>query len=325
MKTFEDFLMPTQKELFAVLSSRYKGHTVICKNNYILVKGEAPIMLLAHLDTVHKSPVKQICKSQDGSIWMSPQGIGGDDRCGVYALVTAYDKSKVKPWLLFTCDEETGGVGAYKFGDMHGKGKLPKELDDLKILVELDRKGKNDAVYYDCDNPEFEKYITGKGFKTAWGSFSDISVVAPKLGVAAVNLSSGYYNAHTQHEYINKKQLNSVVRKVIGIIEDTTNPDFPKYEYVESKNFTRWGFGRAWWGYETKVTTSDGKVVSEEEFLDTVPEEIRDDYGALLDYYTIGELEDFRSENGDQIIPMMAETELGFSYSKDRIGDDSEA
>ena len=37
------------------------------------------------------------------------------------------------------------------------------------------------------------------------------------LGVAAVNLSSGYYNAHTQHEYINKKQLDTVVQKVIGI------------------------------------------------------------------------------------------------------------
>lgn len=74
-------------------------------------------------------------------------------------------------------------------------------------------------------------------------------------------------------------------------------------------------------GYETKVTTSEGKVVSEEEFLDTVPKEIRDDYGALLDYYTIGELEDFRAENGDKVIPMMAETELGYSYSKDRIKD----
>lgn len=248
MKTLEDFLKPTQKELFAALSSMYKGHTVICKSKYILVRGEAPIMLLAHLDTVHKSPVRQICKSQDGSILMSPQGIGGDDRCGVYALVTAYEKSKVKPWLLFTCDEETGGVGAYKFSDMHSKGKLPKELDNLKILVEIDRKGKNDAVYYDCDNSDFETYITSKGFKTEWGSFSDISVVAPELEVAAVNLSSGYYNAHTQHEYINKKQLNTIVRKVIEIVADAANPDFPKYEYVESRRFSRWGYGRAWGG-----------------------------------------------------------------------------
>ena len=68
-------------------------------------------------------------------------------------------------------------------------------------------------MYYDCDNPEFEAYITSKGFETQCGSLSDISYVAPELGVAAVNLSSGYYNAHTQHEYINRKHLNATVKE----------------------------------------------------------------------------------------------------------------
>ena len=85
---------------------------------------------------------------------------------------------------------------------------MPTELDALKFLVEIDRKGANDAVYYDCDNPDFEEYITGKGFQTAIGSFSDISLLAPELGVAAVNLSSGYYNAHTLHEFINVNELH---------------------------------------------------------------------------------------------------------------------
>ena len=93
MKKLEDFLMPTQKELFSKLCDRFKGRTTVCKNSYILVRGEAPIMLVAHLDTVHKTPVKHICKTQNGGILMSPQGIGGDDRCGVYALVTVYEQS----------------------------------------------------------------------------------------------------------------------------------------------------------------------------------------------------------------------------------------
>ena len=311
---FENILKATQKELFSKLNTMYKGNTTICRGNYILVRGEAPIMLLAHLDTVHKSPVRTICKNADGSILMSPQGIGGDDRCGVYTLVTVYEKAKVKPWLLFTCDEEVGGKGAYKFADMYGKNKLPKELDDLKILVEIDRKGKNDAVYYDCENPEFEAYISSKGFRTEWGSFSDISVVAPELGVAAVNLSSGYYNAHSLHEYINKKQLDVVIRKVTEIVADAVKPDFPKYEYVESRGwggYGRWSRGIQW-GYNA-IETADGKILTETEFLRTVPEDIRDDYEALLDYYTIGELEDYRIANGDQIIPLLCETELGFS------------
>ena len=201
--------------------------------HFVYVKGEAPIMLIAHLDTVHKEPVQVICASKDRTVLMSPQGIGGDDRCGVYGIVKAYELSVKKPHLLFTCDEEIGGVGADYFCHEHQNCKLPLELDNLKCIVEIDRRGSNDAVYYDCANTQFEDYITSKGFKTAYGSFSDISIIAPELGVAAVNLSSGYYNAHTQHEYINLTELNQIIRRVVEIINDTMKKNFPKYEYVD--------------------------------------------------------------------------------------------
>lgn len=308
MKNLEDFLTPTQDRLFRQLSKMYAG-AIASKGNYILVPGQAPVMLLAHLDTVHKEPVKTICKSDNGGILMSPQGIGGDDRCGVYALVTAHRRAEVKPWLLFTCNEEVGGVGASVFCGHHGKGKLPKELDDLKALIEIDRKGRNDAVYYDCDNTDFESYITGKGFHTAFGSFSDISLVAPELGVAAVNLSSGYYNAHSQHEYINRKQLNSTVNKVVQIVADAAKPEFPKYEYVEAYRFSR--FGGGWydgWGYGRREL--GGSDVD----LTKIPKDIRDEYEMLLDYYTPEELEELRAENGDRAVQMLAESEFGDGY-----------
>ena len=224
------------KELFNLLRKKYRGQAVVCLGSYILVPGEAPVMLLAHMDTVHEKPVKQICKTANGDILMSPQGIGGDDRCGVYALVKAYVTAPVKPWLLFTCDEEVGGLGAEKFASNYRKGRMPEGLDTMKLLVEIDRKGSKDAVYYGCSNLEFEAYITSKGFVTASGSFSDISIIAPEMGVAAVNLSSGYYNAHTLHEYINRRHVEVVIQSVIGIISDAAKPDFSKYEYI----------GRAW-------------------------------------------------------------------------------
>ena len=189
MKSLEDFLKPTQEELFNAICNEFKNAALVKKSGYILVPGEAPIMLLAHLDTVHYEPVRIICKSEDENIVMSPQGIGGDDRCGVYALMKIYEKVLVKPWLLFTCDEEIGGVGASAFVRDYSKNKLPEEIDTIKLLIELDRKGKNDAVYYDCDNSRFEAYITSKGFITAYGSISDIPIIAPALNIAAVNLS----------------------------------------------------------------------------------------------------------------------------------------
>ncbi len=301
MKPLEDFLKPTQKELYARMRAQYKGRTRICKNKYILVKGEAPVMLVAHMDTVHHTPVKEICRTKSGNILMSPQGIGGDDRCGVYALNVVYEQSAVKPWLLFTCDEEIGCVGASAFCSVYRKGTLPKELDDLKLIVEIDRKGKNDAVYYDCGNREFEDYITSKGFKTAMGSVSDISYVAPELGVAAVNLSSGYYEAHTLHEYINRNHLNATIKAVTEIVADSVKPDFPKYEYIEDQRFMGWGR----WG----IYSGEKEMA----FLKKVPEEIREEYEALLDYYTIEELEYYRMEHGDKSIAMLFESEFGVS------------
>lgn len=319
MRALEEFITPTQKGLYNKLRKIYKGKAMACKNSYVLVRGEAPIMLVAHLDTVHKEPVREICKTNSGNILMSPQGIGGDDRCGVYALCAVYEQAPVKPWLLFTCDEEIGGVGAEQFCTKHQLGKLPKEIDGLKLLVEIDRKGKDDAVYYDCANDEFEDYITTKGFKTQWGSFSDISYIAPELGVAAVNLSSGYYNAHTQHEYINRKHLNATVQKVLSIVADAAKPDFPKYEYIESVSYDRWWGG--WGGFvksSLKSTVSAKKesasstiTVDEGAFLKDVPDHIRDEYAALLDFYSIEELEYHRKENGDNVIAMLFESEFG--------------
>ena len=106
-----------------------------------MVSEQAPVLLVAHLDTVHEKPVQVICKSADGNILMSPQGIGGSDRCDVFALLKAYHAAKVKPYLLFTCDEEVGGLGAKSFCLAHKQKQLPKELDEFKIIIEIDRRG----------------------------------------------------------------------------------------------------------------------------------------------------------------------------------------
>ena len=301
MKKLEDFLRSTQKQLFKLLAKKFKGKAILSKGNFILVRGTAPVMLVAHLDTVHTEPVKQICASKDENILMSPQGIGGDDRCGVFAIVKVYQSAQVKPWLLFTCDEEVGGLGAQYFCQVHSQGLLPKELDALKFLVEIDRKGSNDAVYYDCDNSDFEAYITSKGFTTAFGSFSDISLIAPELGVAAVNLSSGYYNAHTLHEFINVNELKDTIRKVGEIVSEAV--DLPRFEYVEA----------------TPLFPEPPKIVrhnAKNTLATSVPFAFHDIYAVLLDFYSPAELEYFRKEYGDHILWQLYEEEIAPLYRR---------
>ena len=298
MNALEDFLRPSQKQLFKRLCKKFKGKTLISKGNFILVKGVAPVMLVAHLDTVHEQSVRDICISADKNILMSPQGIGGDDRCGVFALVKIYQSAQIKPWLLFTCDEEVGGLGAKQFCLAYQRHQLPKELDDLKFLIELDRKGKNDAVFYRCANPDFEAYITGKGFKTAQGSFSDISVIAPELSIAAVNLSCAYYAAHTRHEYINRAELDDTICKVIDIISDVSH--LPRFEYVECIQ-----------------SIEQRKLVPRVESVSLprrVSASLRDIYKILLDFYSVNELESFRAEYGDQILWQIYNDEMDYFY-----------
>lgn len=309
LNQIEDFVRPTQKELFSTLCKIFGKRAISKKNGYILVPGDAPIMLVAHLDTVHKERVKHICKSPDGNILMSPQGIGGDDRCGVYALMTIHKICHQKPWLLFTCDEEIGCVGAGIFCEQYHKGKLPKELETLKCLVEIDRRGEKDAVYYDCANIEFEEYITSKGFVTDIGSCSDISDIAPALGVAAVNLSSGYYNAHTQHEYINLKQLKATIKKVVEIVNESVEETFPKYEFIEEVWEPRGYFGRDYYGSSSWCVPE-----FDEKILQQVPAYIRDEYEELLDYYTPEELDEYIESYGPEIIKTLYDSEIGYFY-----------
>ena len=283
MISLQHILPLTQNQLFHFICKVYKGNYIASKKNFIFIKGVAPILLVAHLDTVHDEPVKQICSSADGNILMSPQGIGGDDRCGVYALNKIYAMSAVKPFLLFTCNEEIGGIGAKVFCNCLRDKLLASLCASFKLIIEIDRKGNNDAVYYDCANPDFEKYISSKGFTTANGSFSDISIIAPALGVAAVNLSSSYYNPHHLHEFINLQELENTITRVVDIVNDSVKPDFPKFEYIAAFNFDYY-----WDYYDFKP--------------EPLPSEYQHIYSELLEQYTPEELEELRIAYGNHVL-----------------------
>lgn len=194
------------------------------EDGFVYAKGTYPVLLVAHMDTVHKETVKKI--KYLGSIISSPQGIGGDDRCGVYIILELIKHFKCS--VLFTEDEEIGCVGAGKFA----KSDYPKQCD-VKYIVEFDRRGSHDAVFYSCDNKEFESFVESTGyFKTSWGTYSDICDVAPAIGVAAVNLSSGYHNEHTKTETINLLEVKRIIEEAkLLLIKDVEKP----FEYVEGK------------------------------------------------------------------------------------------
>ena len=229
IKTFANICKMSQKNLKKYVSKELKKtySDVTVGDGFVYAQGTFPVLLVAHLDTVHKALPNHIYFDENKDALYSPTGIGGDDRCGVYMIFEVIKKFNCS--VLFCEDEESGMIGAGKFT----KTDLSKSLE-FNYIIEFDRKGSNDAVFYDCDNDEFEKFITKEFYKTAYGSFSDISEVAPALGCAAVNLSCGYYNAHTLDEYVVFSEMEDSIEAACKILERTTESD--KFEYVEKES-----------------------------------------------------------------------------------------
>lgn len=223
--TFETILRLPQMDLKKTLKAELKsrGCPVTDKPGYLYAEGTIPVLLVAHMDTVHRQPVEQICYSEDKAVAMSPQGIGGDDRCGVWMILQILRTANCH--VLFCEDEEVGCVGAKKFT----KGSLRPRVN---YIVELDRRGSNDAVFYRCDNPEFEDFVTSFGFETANGSCSDISYIAPYLETAAVNISCGYYCEHQRHEYIHLEEMELNAARVAQMVTQQTE----HFEYREQQD-----------------------------------------------------------------------------------------
>ena len=241
---FENICRMTQKELKSYVTVKLaKTHKdIVSGDGYVYAQGQFPVLLVAHLDTVHKeAPYEFIYNSKQKS-YSSPQGIGGDDRCGIYMIFEIIKQYNCS--VLFCEDEEIGCVGAQKFI----KTELAENLK-FNYIIELDRQGSNDAVFYDCDNPEFEEFITKDFYKTACGSFSDISYLAPSLGCAAVNLSCGYYKAHTTNEYVVITEMQDSINAACKILERTTEKD--KFEYIEADyGYSRYKYDSFWDDYD---------------------------------------------------------------------------
>ena len=247
-----------------------RGREIISRNGYLYSPGKLPVMLVAHLDTVHRDLPKIICTSDDGNVWMSPQGIGGDDRCGVYALLSIAEKFDVH--LLFCEDEEIGAIGARNFC----KSDI---VPDINYIVEIDRKGSNDAVFYDCANPEFTEFVLSFGFKEELGIFSDISVIAPALGVAAVNLSSGYHNAHKTEEYVVWSELRNTIERVEKMLATETT----FFEYIED-SISRWSnFDYGLHGFNSKTFTAGNTILLTEFSGVLIDKETSSTYNDLSD------------------------------------------
>lgn len=208
------------------IKKNYKNHAIT--DQYIMAEGNIPICLVAHMDTVFNVPPLDFYYDQKEQVLWSPDGLGTDDRAGVYAILEIISRG-LRPHVIFTMGEEKGGIGA---------SALLKSFPDcpfgeLNFIIELDRKGEKDCVFYQCDNPDFARFIKKYGFELGYGTFTDISLIAPKWKIAAVNLSVGYINEHTYSEMLFLKYLRVTIDKVVKILK---TENLQSFAYIPKKH-----------------------------------------------------------------------------------------
>jgi hypothetical protein len=251
---------------------------------YLYAKGNIPVMLVAHIDTVSGSKPTNIKFDSKRNTLSTNSVLGADDRAGIAAILQLIHEG-FRPHILFCQDEECGGVGASMAGEL-------LKIEGVNIVVELDRRGSTDFVTYDCENPEMDKWISEFGFKKSYGTFTDISFICPDFGIGGVNLSIGYYNEHTKSEFLNLIDWSNTIAKVKKIL---LSPPQEKFDYIKLPG-TRYSDG---WDYKyyrdydydykkSATTTSSKTVLAEGIAFEITAEEIMSyDYDGDLDWYEI--------------------------------------
>lgn len=226
LKLFEQIVKMNEASLLKTMNTYLKRfyNKVTYTKDYVYAIGDIPITLVAHVDTVFKEKPEDVFYDRVKNVLWSPQGLGADDRAGVFAIINIV-KSGLRPHIIFTTGEEMGGLGAQVL-----TYREPKPFAEMRYIIQLDRRGKDDCIFYECDNVKFVEYIKSFGFHEEYGSFSDISELCPTWRIAGVNLSIGYKNEHSLIEILYIDYFLSTVEKVKKMLKDVNNIN--SFEYI---------------------------------------------------------------------------------------------
>lgn len=187
--------------------------------NLYAIKGVATTYpcAVAHMDTVHKIEKGGILPVEvNGKIIginpldMEQTGIGGDDKCGIWAALHCLRVSPAAK-VAFFVDEEGGCLGSGNCDMTFFK--------DCRFILQADRRGNSDFVteiagealssgeFLLAVAPILKRY----GYKRSMGLMTDVMELRDnQVGISAANMSAGYYNPHMKCEHIDLLDLENV-------------------------------------------------------------------------------------------------------------------
>lgn len=150
--------------------------------------------------------------------------LGGDDKCGIFIALKVAEMLRNMPMkILFTVEEETGCNGVKHFVKHNAEW-----LEDVKYSITIDRKDSCHLLWSQrgtrsCSD-EFAAELMYHGIregipvKLEDGGSADVVILRDYVP-NAVNMSAGYYKAHTSSEYIVPSEVDKIVGWVRNIVK----------------------------------------------------------------------------------------------------------
>lgn len=185
------------------------------QGNLYVTRGDADIYpcVVAHTDTVHDIEKEFHVQRHKDVLYAINEnyervGIGGDDKVGVFVALEILRTTPICKVAFFR-DEEVGCVGS-KLADMDF-------FKDVAFVLQCDRQGYSDFVnsifYEKLFTDEFSKAIEpmldNYSKVESDGGMTDVwQLTQNGLDVCCANMSCGYYDPHTDNEYI---KINEVM------------------------------------------------------------------------------------------------------------------
>jgi hypothetical protein len=231
--------------------------------NILVSKGKTAIYpcIVCHIDTVHDIHddfnITIENKNERQIAWATTMneetGIGGDDKCGIFACLKMLRHFKNMKAVFFT-QEETGLVGSSRIDH--------KWFKDVGYIIQLDRWGRSDLICIKGNHKTVSKeFLTNVspaakkyGFSPEVGLITDsINLWNNNIGVSCINVSCGYYQHHTSQESIDLNELwNAILftKDMIEALGEHKYPSKPSYKKPKQCWGNRWNN----WGYDGGYT-----------------------------------------------------------------------
>jgi tripeptide aminopeptidase len=214
--------------------------------------------VISHTDTVHRieniNVYEEELPNAQGELKLSfkayndygfPTGIGGDDKCGVFACLTLL---KELPYCkaAFFVSEETGCHGSRnadpKFFENVGYG-IQFDAPENWMITEkcfgqilFDR---DSEFFKTCDGILTES-MNSNDMEYMVHPYTDVYALRSKFNFSCINFSIGYYNYHSPNEYVVVEDVENGIKIGKNMIEKLGY----KLHFKQSQVINEYRYGR---------------------------------------------------------------------------------